>query len=223
MRDTYDVRDIVDGVDSEGTGKDGARRGAGTELIRVIALLISVACLWPDATQAQTPTPAVRIGSYTWVQYVSSEGKDRVPSFGARLQVSARLSRLLIAARLDASAQKEGVDLDNAGTFSTIESYLLGAVRVAGPVSVSGLWGVTRATPGETGPERQTWGGGLLVGDGSGEAWLFAGVGQHDLAGEGLRPLLALQFPLRERTSMVGDAVLGKGWQARGGIAVRIR
>lgn len=171
-----------------------------------------------------SPTPTVRIGSYTWVQYVSSEGKDRVPSFGARLQVSALVSRLLIAARLDASAQKEGVDIQNAGTYSTVEGFILGAARVAGPFSAAGVWGTTRPSLGESGgTERQTWAGGLLVGDGSGEAWIFAAVGQHDAAGKGLRPILALQAPLRDRTSIVGDAVLGKGWQVRGGIAVRLR
>ena len=191
----------------------------------ILPALVAAAVLWPDLSVAQTPTPTptVRIGSYTWVQYVSSEGKDRVPSFGARLQVSARVSRMLIAARLDASAQKEGVDIENAGTYSTVEGFVLGAVRVTGPFSAAGVWGTTRPSPGETGTERQTWAGGVLVGDGSGEAWIFAAVGKHDAAGEGLRPILALQAPLRDRTSIVGDAVLGRNWQVRAGIAVRLR
>lgn len=195
------------------------------------ATLFLAALLWPDQAAAVPPngdvlpeaSATVRVGSYTWVQYVSSEGQDRVPAFGARLQFSARLSRLLLAAKLDASAQKEGVDIEAAGTYSTVEGYILGAARVVGPFSLAGVWGVTRPTPGETGAERQTWAGGLLVGDGSGEAWIFAAVGHHDAAGDGLRPILALQMPLRDRTSIVGDAVLGRGWQVRAGVAVRLR
>jgi hypothetical protein len=187
--------------------------------------ILAGALLWPEAAAAQTPTPtpAVKLSSYTWVQYVSSQGKDRAPSFGARLQASARVSRLTLAARLDASAMHEGVSLDNPGTYSSVESYILGAARVAGPVSIAGLWGSTRPTPGESGQERMTWGGGVLVGDGSGEAYVLLMAGRHEVAGDGIRPLIAMQVPLRDRTSVVGDAVLGKGWQVRCGVAVRLR
>lgn len=200
----------------------GGTRGMGGAAVIFAALL-------PLHAEAQTPTPsptpssAVRLSSWTWVQYLSAEGKDRAPSFGARLQASVRVSRLTLAARLDASAMKEGVSLESAGTYSSVEGYALGAVDVVGPFALAGVWGTTRPSPGETGPERQTYGGGLLVGDGTGEAWALVMVGTHEVAGKGLRPLVAFQAPLRDRTSVVGDAVLGRGWQVRAGVAVRLR
>ncbi len=195
---------------------------------RMAGLVLALLSSWmAQPARAEQPADGVfgsaKLSSWTWVQYVSSEGKDRVPSFGARLQGSASVWRLTLAGRLDASGRSEGVNTDNPRTYSSLEGYVLGAVDVVGPVALAGVWGVTRPTMGDTGPEQQTWGGGLLVGDGTAECWALVMVGRHEGAGEGLRPLIAFQAPLRDRTSLVGDAVLGRGWQVRAGVAVRLR
>ncbi len=201
-------------------GRDHRRRW------QVAAAVLAFAIL-PLSLFAADPTPTprapVKLSTWTRAEYLAREGKDRTPVFGARLQISVQISRFTLAARLDASAQKDGVSLENPDTHDTAEVYALAAVDVVGPVAIAGLWGSSRPTMGQEGPEQQTVGAGLLIGDGTGELWALLMVGKHEPSGEGLRPLFAVQAPLRDRTSVVANGALGRGWSVRAGIAVRIR
>jgi hypothetical protein len=201
--------------------------------------LVLAVFLLPLHVYAQTPAPTPaspwKVETSASTQYLAGQDVNRIPVFGTRIEPSFRRGRLTVAARLLASALKDGVDLENPRTYSTLEAHGLIAFDIVGPVAIAGVYGVTRPSVGEDGPNCETWGGGALIGDGTGDRWLLVIHGKHtalmpsEQIGPSIRPtpdyrlLFATKYRLKDRTAFIADgAPLGKGWMLRAGIGVRL-
>lgn len=162
----------------------------------------------------------------SWTGTTLSDAGTRTPTVGARTEYRLRFLRAQLAVRVDFLAEKDGVDPANPGTYSSIEAFTLASYRVAGPVAVSGIYGVTRPAFGIDGQARSTWAAGALLGDR--ERWVFVGCGVRRAVSDDLSGIAAWRWRVKDRTSFVGDLVAKQqdagrlAYQARVGVAVSL-
>jgi hypothetical protein len=202
-------------------------RGSVVRLHPGGSILLSLAfLLLPLSSFAAEPTPqpplTYRLDTWTLVHVGGTEAK--APIFGARASAVLKVGRFIAGTWYQASATRDGVDVDNPATYESLEVYVLGAVDVVGPFALAGVSGYTRPSIGETGTDQRTWLAGALVGDGRGDRWALLGVGEHEAAGTGTRFLATWHLRIRDRTAFVGDYVGGSATtrRLRLGVAVQV-
>jgi hypothetical protein len=126
---------------------------------------------------------------------------ERTEHFRTRLTVAAPISSSLrVFVRADLSRTQDGGDLADPQTFRSVEAALGVRYRIAGPVSVGLVGGVTYSAEGDQGAPAdgdQASLLGVLCAD-YGKAYLCSGAGQRDPVG-GRALVVALSIPLGDR------------------------
>lgn len=199
------------------------------------ALLVGFLVTTATVAVAQVPAPppdpldpSFHWSSYSFTKTVRTQGSETHQIFGATLAANYRLPKgFRLYARVEATRNQDGgdvaVDIYRPDTYSDLEA--LGGVtyRLLGPLHLAAFGGASipfvagKVSIQERYP--RTYFGGVSLGF-SQTTWGYVGVGKHEPSGPGVRVLLAGQWRLKDRASLVGEAALGRGSYYRGGVAI---
>jgi len=175
-----------------------------------LAFVLAAAVARAQETQA---------GAWAW-RVLLTEGGQTQQVWGGRVAANVALYRgLHVVGRVDASALP-GEELDLAAGldgYQSIEAHGGAYYDVRPGLGLAAVYGITARLEGDSASPR-TWGAGVRLGRGAG--YVYALVGRHEAAGDGVRGIVVAQVPLWKAMSAVADLVTGDGGFARVGIAV---
>lgn len=165
---------------------------------------------------------------FTWKTLLRQEGQTD-NTWGGR--ITGRLEgipgRVIVVARFDFSALRPfDISAPDISALKTFESYIgvhrtiytnritLGPTMVLGRLSTFDGEGQLRVE------HPSTAAGGIRIG--YQRAWLYAMAGEHQVAGTGIRLILAGQIPIFSSFGIAGDYVSGSGGFFRLGATVKV-
>jgi hypothetical protein len=149
------------------------------------------------------PTSKWSTEGSSWAGTLISNDGTRTPVFAARIEGRWRSGPLTLAARLDALAEKAGVDIQRPDTYTNLEGWGLASFRLYGPGSIAVAYGLERPAIGLPGEIRHGFLAGVLVG--TKERWLLVGVGERQSISEDLCGLAAWRIGALGKTALTGD------------------